>query len=516
MKQQIEIEERVKTIVPQGRDAILEYLSLVAVLFGIVVRLSQYLSNRSLWGDEVNLALNIVDRSYLELLQPLDHNQAAPPGFLWIEKATVQLLGNTEYALRLFPLISGLVALVVFYRLANRYVSEIAAPIAIALFACLKYIVYYTTEVKQYSSDVMIAVVLCSLLIPLRHQVLDNKQLLLLGGLGALCIWISHPTVFVLAGIEVGYFLVASNQKRLSLLMNRWPMYVTWLISFAGLYFLTVRGTLKNDVLTSAWDARFPDSPFDIVWLLDTFGRFFYNPLGFLGFTDGIALFVFIVGCIAFYYRDRIILLGVTAPILITLIASYLQQYPFRERLVLFLAPFAVLIIAEGIAFLLTKPQKRYKLLRLIGIIIAVTLLLPSIANAGQLIVAPLKLEEIKPVIAYVQTHQQPNDRLYVYAPAENQFTYYGEKYGYEPGEYMLGETNLATGRGKNRKVSQKAVKQFKQEIRKFQGEQRVWFLFSRASEEEEQALIAALEPIGQQLDAFKQPGAAAYLYTLK
>lgn len=516
MKKQIELEGQVETIMPQGPYDFLKSLSLVAVLLGIVVRLTQYLSNRSLWGDEVNLALNIVNRSYLELLQPLDHNQAAPPGFLWIEKAAVQLFGNTEYALRLFPLISGLVALVVFYHLANRYVAAIAAPVAIALFACLKYIVYYTTEVKQYSSDVMIAVVLCSLLIPLRHQVLNKRQLLFLGGLGALCIWISHPTVFVLAGIEVGYFLVASNSKRLTLLMNRWPIYLAWLISFAGLYFLTVQGTLKNDVLTSAWDARFPDSPFDLVWLLDTFGRFFYNPLGFLGFTDGIALFAFIVGCFAFYRRDRIIFLGITAPILVTLIASYLQQYPFRERLVLFLAPFAVLIIAEGIAFLWTEPRKRYRPLRWIGMILAITLLIPSVVNAGQLIGSPLKLEEVKPVIAYVQSHQQPNDRLYVYAAAENQFAYYAEKYGYTSDQYILGETALAVGRGKNRKVSQKAVKQFKQEIKELRGEPRVWFLFSRASEEEEQALIAALSPIGQQLEVFKQPGASAYLYDLK
>ena len=35
--------------------------------FGIFVRLVQYLFNRSLWHDEAALALNIVNRSYLEL-----------------------------------------------------------------------------------------------------------------------------------------------------------------------------------------------------------------------------------------------------------------------------------------------------------------------------------------------------------------------------------------------------------------------------------------------------------------
>lgn len=121
---------------------LLKYLALLIICFGIFVRLSQYFSNRALWGDEASLALNIVNRSYLELLQPLDRNQAAPPGFLWIEKLFTQILGNNEYALRLFPLISGIVSLIAFYKLGKWAVSALALPIAVILFACLKYTLY--------------------------------------------------------------------------------------------------------------------------------------------------------------------------------------------------------------------------------------------------------------------------------------------------------------------------------------------------------------------------------------
>jgi len=66
-------------------------LSIIAVIFGLAVRLVQYLSNRSLWGDEAAISLNIINRSYRELLTPLSNNQAAPPGFLTVEKLAVQL-----------------------------------------------------------------------------------------------------------------------------------------------------------------------------------------------------------------------------------------------------------------------------------------------------------------------------------------------------------------------------------------------------------------------------------------
>ena len=494
----------------------LSYLSILGVIFGAFVRLIQYVNNRSLWEDEVNLVLNIVNRSYGELLQPLDYNQAAPPGFLWIEKTAVQIFGNNEYALRLFPFIAGLIALVGFYKLATRYASPVAAPIAIALFACLKHTLYYASEVKQYSSDVMVAVVLSLLLIPLRHQHLNTKQLVILGLLGSVFIWISHPTVFVLAGLELAFFLVASNKQRWMILTNRLPMYFTWLLSFAGLYFLTIRGTLNNETLTSSWDERYPNSLFDVLWLFDAFGRFFYNPLGFLGITDGIAIFAFIIGCIALYRRNRITLLTIAAPILVTIAAAYLEQYPFRERLVLFLTPFAILIIAEGIAFLLNRPRQRFKPVLILGIFIFSALVAVPVLRAAQLVVQPTQVEEIRPVLAYVQTHQAPEDEIYVYAAGQNQFEYYAPKFGYSPDDYIMGKHSMAEGGRRNRELSEKRIKQFRRELRTLRGEGRVWFVFCNALEEEERTFLANIKPIGQQLDRFRQPGAFVYLYDLK
>lgn len=492
---------------------LLRTLSILCVLFGALVRLVQYLSRRSLWEDEANLALNIVNRSYLELLKPLDYNQAAPPLFLWIEKAAIQIFGNNEYALRLFPFICGIVALVGFYQLANRYAVAVAAPIAVLLFACLKYSLYYANELKQYSSDVMVSVLLCLLLIPLRDQILNKKQIIGLALLGASFIWLSHPTIFVMAGIEVSYFLVATNRQRRAILVNRFPVYLAWLLSFAGLYALTIRGTLENQTLASSWGDRYPRSLLDIVWLFDAFGRFFYNPLGFLGITDGLAIAAFLIGCVVYYRRNRVLLLAISAPIITTLIAAYLKQYPFRERLVLFLAPLAILIIATGIASLLTQPRRR--LVVSFGVLLFAALVMPPFVRASQLVVYPTRVEEIRPVLAYVKSHQQPEDKLYVYRSGLNQFIYYAPTLGYSPNQYVLGESLMADAESKKPQISKQGVKQFKREVRQLK-EPRVWFVFCRASEVEEQAFLSAMKPLGQQLDKLQQTGASAYLYDLK
>ena len=79
----------------------------ILCLIGMVLRVREYLGGRALWRDEASLALNLVHRSFAQLLQPLDHDQGAPVGFLWACKLATTLFGYGEYALRLVPLLAG-------------------------------------------------------------------------------------------------------------------------------------------------------------------------------------------------------------------------------------------------------------------------------------------------------------------------------------------------------------------------------------------------------------------------
>ncbi|ERT09589.1 dolichyl-phosphate-mannose-mannosyltransferase family protein [Lyngbya aestuarii BL J] len=484
-------------------------LSVGFVIFGVVVRLVQYLSNRSLWFDEANLALNIVNRSYLQLLAPLDNNQAAPPGFLWIEKLSIQILGNNEYALRLFPLIAGIVSLVALFFFAERYASQWATPIAIALFASLPYIVYYGTELKQYSSDIMIALLLSLLLVPVRYKILSYSQLLGLSLVGGVAIWISHPAIFTLGGLELAYLITAPHRERKAILFNRIPVYLTWLLSFGCLYFLTISNTINNDNLVDSWKARYPQSPLDLLWLLDAFGRFFYRPLGFIGIVDGVAILAFVVGCVACFRRNRIIFMTLMAPTVATLIASYLHQYPFRERLVLFLTPFFLILIAEGIVFLLSSPLKK-KWIKGLGTVMLVVLLTHPTSYSSRLIFQPELKQEFRSVIEYVQSNQQPSDQIYVYFKGISHMKYYAPKLGYSQTDYSLGTYELPD----EGEISSQEWERYQQEFEPFRGQKRVWIIF-RVDDSETETLLSYLNTIGRQIEIYKQKGAFVCLYDL-
>lgn len=490
-----------------------EKISLVIICFGILIRVVQYFYNRSLWADEAVLALNIVNRSYLELLQPLDYDQGAPIGFLWIEKLAIQLFGNNEYAFRLFPLLSSIISIFIFYKLAKRFLRLEAVPIALAFFVSLNYLVYYATELKQYSSDVFVALLSCLIVIQIATQELNNIKIAIYSFVGALTIWFSHPAVFTLAGVGTSILLIDTvKREKKSKIFQSLFIYSTWLISFAIFYFVSVQSLNNNSDLMTSWRNGFPSSFYDINWVFNALGKFFYRPLGFVGITDGLAIFAFVVGCISLFKRQKQKLLIILSPLIATFFASFLQKFPFRNRLVLFLTPFFILLIAEGIDYLIQR--RGFKKTFIPGVILLTVLLFHPVTTASSLIIQPYQREEITQVINYVKSNQQPEDTIYIFQRGHYQFLYYADKYGYKPDDYIIGVDDLDKYDG--RKLSAAEEERYRQDLNKLRGNKRVWLIFSHAHIGSENEMMKSyLDKIGKKIDLFETVGAFVYLYDL-
>ena len=93
--------------------------TVVFLVLGCGLRIVRYAQNLPLWADECFLAVNFIERGYLQLLEPLDNGQIAPLLYLWIERLVLDLAGFSEATLRLFPLLCGLASMVLFWRLAR-------------------------------------------------------------------------------------------------------------------------------------------------------------------------------------------------------------------------------------------------------------------------------------------------------------------------------------------------------------------------------------------------------------
>lgn len=483
----------------------------VIIGLGIILRLVPYLHNRSLWLDETWLAFNLLQKSFAQLLGTLDFKQMAPVGFLFIEKWMVLTFGDSEYALRAFPLLAGILSLFLFYGVARRILAPRGLVISLVLFGISEPLLRYSSELKQYSSDVAIAVGIYLLgLICIEKESKFGFSLFLFSIIGAILIWFSHPAIFSLAGAGIALFFYCCKGRKWSQVAWLSVPACFWLGSFFLNYFVTHLDLSQSSKMMKAWSgsaAFMPMTPFsvwELLWFQETFFNMFRNPGGVAFY--GLAAFCFLVGLVSTFSEKRYACYVLTFPILFTLLASGLHLYPFQGRLILFLVPAMMLFIGEGADRIMTVAQPTGWF---VGVSLCALLLLVPVQTAFLTVWNPgkLEIEETRPVMTYLNQHYQKGDKLYLYHSSEAAFIYYGKRVGLE---------NIPYQRGVG---SKKNWEHYVDELRGLKGHDRVWILFTHVHKnsgiDEEKFFLYVLNGMGQQMDSFKRKGASVYLYKL-
>ena len=336
----------------------------LATLLGIaaIIRLRLFAARRSLWFDEAAVAMNIVDRSFSELLRPLDHQQTAAPLFLWAERIALLVGGNNERALRALPLVAGLLLPFAMWSVAKRLLlAPVEALVAVALVALSPFLIYYANEVKPYGIDALVTtlLILAALRVQERPDIVARWTALALGGMAA--ILISIPAPLVLAGVAL--FLRARPEVRrapafarhVGVTAGAWAVAAVLALivylplmrhdSFIGSFMQHYWGTsfltneppgLKSRALDAASGA-IRTTFFDrVMWPQQL------NMLMLIGIAGAVR----IVRARGFAYAA---LFG--TPLLLLVIAGALHIYPLGDRLILFAAPITALMLAAGVTW---------------------------------------------------------------------------------------------------------------------------------------------------------------------
>lgn len=119
----------------------------------------------------------------------------------------------------------------------------------------------------------------------------------------------------------------------------------------------------------------------------------------------------------------------------------------------------------------------------------------------------PIEREEIRPVIAYVQTRAQNTDSVYVYYASKFAFDYYTDRDPLDVRAVVAGVT------------ARNDPDAYVRDIQPLRGKSRVWFVFSHVYDgdgvDEEPFFLHTLDRVGTRLDTFEQHGASVYLYDL-
>jgi Dolichyl-phosphate-mannose-protein mannosyltransferase len=408
-----------------------------AMALGIAIRAVDYLNCRSLGLDEARLAVNVASRSLLQLLRPLDLDQAAPPLFLWGERLVFQLLGHSDCGLRLLPVVAGTAAALLMHPLASRFLEAAEARLAamIAMFCPL--LVTYSNAVKQYSVELLAAVLL--LLVLERAFRGDTERGMAPGALaaGALAPWVSLTSVFVLA---TGWAILAGRAIRHHRGAARLAISAAaiWGASAATAYATVYRAASGDPYLNRFWELAFvmPTRPGfvghawktleDQVWgfvagdpLIDR------RPLLWLLRAGSVLVVTLcVLGCRRMQAtRGPAACWWLAGPAILTLLASMIGLFPIAPHLTLFLLPGMMVLFVAGLSDLVRlggdAPARR-------GLAIATAALVLPLAS--YLVVRTFSLEppgHFERLVRELRERRLPGEPVYIFARSLPAWIYY-------------------------------------------------------------------------------------------
>lgn len=410
------------------------------VILGVLIVLGNLFYARSLWLDEAMLALNIVDRNFAELLMPLDMVQVAPIGFLYVEKVFSIIFNEADWSFRIFPMCCFFGAIFLFYKLLLKLKFSANRVLYYVAFFSLNYtLLSYATELKQYACDVFFTILLVLLTLNyVKHKGLKSGVLIAFAG--AVAPWFSNIAVIIL--FTAGIFILIKERNRIrSYRFQCFIPIVTWLISFGFYYVFFIHKHPNNREMVDYWQEAF--LPLNV--LSKDFYFFIYDQIkmifGYILPSKSLWIIPFvisIVGVIQLYReKHKTLLYFLSIPLLVHLLLSAFQLYPFAKKFIIYLSPFIIIIFVTGIITVIQlclkcgiKKKEFY---------LTIPLLLYMIPP---LVTFPLEREEIKPCMEILAAKLTLNDNLYIYYGAIPAFEFYKKDYQIVCNQTFFGEEN--------------------------------------------------------------------------
>ena len=499
------------------------WLVVALVTAGALIRIVRYAADRSLWGDEGALALNIVQRSPQALLEPLDYGQGAPTGFLLTEKVATYLLGERELALRLFPLLCGIGALVLFALLARRVLRPEAAALAVALAAFSDSLVYYSQEVKQYETDVFmtVAVLYAAVRVDWSRLRLASGAVLALGG--AVVVWFSHPVLIVLPSVLAVLLVSARLRRDQAAVRALASLGAVWLGSALAAFVVNRRNveTIIDVVPGSPapLSGESAGGPFREAWDV------YPSAVAIANSTTALAVVLGLAGLVALWRRNATYAAVLVAPGIATFAARIVEQYPLTDRFILFLAPPLILLAAEGtVALIASLPR----ILAPAGVLAAFLLLAFPVGESLGNVAAPPGHEEVKAVLKAMEREWRAGDALHMWWQSQYPYRYYAEcdncgvlgargpaSVVWPPESGDLPGGNALQTHGPDLYVPARGheLETYVASMRQLDGRARAWFVFSSTWDDE--FVRHTLDCMGKRLYEARATRAVAYLYDL-
>jgi hypothetical protein len=325
-----------------------------AVVGGTVARLARWSDGKSLNSDELWITVNLQRRSFLSLRGPLDYDQLAPLGWLWLEKLLLTVR-HSDALLRLPALVAGCAVVGLTAVVARRLLPVPLAVAAVVLVAGGPMLIYQSSQVKQYSLEAAA----CVLLVAVALWALDTpgrrRPPVVFWLSAAVAVWFATTAIFVAASVGGLLLLFVTLERRWRLVRLHVFAAVPAVASVATVYLMAPPPAAW---LYEWWSEVYPGSlaprPLGwsswVTWTGELGGRFAVSSLSIPSRVVGAAVvLLMVVGAVALLARMPRHAALVVAPLATGYLLALLRLYPMASRVALWLIPIAWLLAAAGV-----------------------------------------------------------------------------------------------------------------------------------------------------------------------
>lgn len=421
-----------------------ERYALALLGLGILWRLVRLASDFPFSIDEASTGLHFLQGGVPDLFLPLGYAQVAPVGFLISELCVDRILGGSETALRFLPWLQGVLAVLLFWRLARITLKRRSAMLAVGIFGSSYYLVRHGAEAKPYAGDLLIALVFISLAWAALSRTDDLRPWAGLILLAPAAVWFSYPAVFVAggAGVVLAWKYLNAPSRRILAALSAYGVLLA--VSFLTMYLLV--GRLQAGSIPAwmwgYWSDGFPPihQPWHLpMWLVDAHtGIMLAYPAGGSHGASTLTFLCAVAGAVALCRIRPALVALLLSPLPLALVAAVFHRYPYGDaiRTSLYMAPAFCLLAGAGLE----------KILRIVlpcrsvsqGIRAAAAgLALIAIAGIAIDVVRPYKtLEdaETRRVVGLVAGLVPPGAELFVVAGGEEpRFRFYLSRFARGP-----------------------------------------------------------------------------------
>ncbi len=428
------------------------WFPVAAVLVGVALRARQYFYNRSLWLDEISVTQDITGRTFGQLMHTTPNGQAAPIGWFWAERLSYLVFGSQEFALRIVPLIASALSLALMPYVARRLVGRWAMPVVVLLFATSPSIIYYSSEVKQYSSDVACVLLIVAVTLAMSDTRARWRAAALWAVTAGSVVWFSQPGILAVA--VCGIALSISWSRRGSGWRKIVSAGVPPLVVLALDYDFALRAQSKSTGLKNYWALGYPPKPLALrsgsKWLYHDVNDTINNPAGLhhpvlvllLGAT-GLAV---LVSRARWRWTTALLM----SPLVLAVVLAVTRIYPLRQRLALYLVPFVFMLVSAALRIVeqprRMRPPVKSAFVATVAVLLAITGF--SGVRKGVLVLAqPLDQSAARQSVAFIADNIKPGDVVVREAWAGPAWDFYSQRHAQvlpNPGTFTF--INVPTG----------------------------------------------------------------------